>query len=266
VSSEPRARAELRHQRPPWSSDGSAHLHWFGKGKEEYEEPHLTRLILFIEDDEHIRRQLTLSLKNEGYQVDEAGSGEEGLEAFDHHPADIVLVDLRLPGIDGFEVSRRLRHTSDVPIIVVTASADTHDVVAGLEAGADDYVVQPIVAKELAARIRALLRRVGTGAPSDSVVRFGEIELYRERNMVYRNGVELALTRTEFRVLCELAEHPGWVLSRAQLLERVWDYDFFGDDRLVDTHIGRLRMKIEADPSKPELIVTVRGAGYKLAL
>ena len=224
----------------------------------------MAALILFIEDDEHIRRQLALSLTKEGYQVVEAGGGEEGLDAFDRHRADVVLVDLRLPGIDGFEVTRRLRRISDVPIVVVTASADTHDVVAGLEAGADDYVVKPIVAKELGARIRALLRRVGIGVASDTVVRFGDIELYRERNTVYRNGQELALTRTEFRVLCELAEHPGWVLSRTQLLERVWDYDFFGDDRLVDTHIGRLRLKIEQDPSNPELIVTVRGAGYKL--
>jgi DNA-binding response OmpR family regulator len=219
---------------------------------------------LFIEDDEHIRRQLTMTLKSEGYQVEEAGAGEEGLELFDRHPADVVLVDLRLPDIDGFDVTRRLRRVSDVPIIVVTASADTHDVVAGLEAGADDYVVKPIVAKELGARIRALLRRAGSGGSGDTVVRFGDIELYRERNTVYRNGQELALTHTEFRVLCELAEHPGWVLSRTQLLERVWDYDFFGDDRLVDTHIGRLRLKIEQDPSKPVLIVTVRGAGYKL--
>ncbi|HVA05995.1 MAG TPA: response regulator transcription factor, partial [Acidimicrobiales bacterium] len=165
---------------------------------------------------------------------------------------------LRLPGIDGFEVTRRLRRISDVPIVVVTASADTHDVVADLEAGADNYVVKPIVAKELGARIRALLRRIGIGVSPDTVVRFGDIELYRERNTVYCNGRELALTRTEFRVLCELAEHPGWVLSRAQLLECVWDYDCFGDDRLVDTHIGRLRLKIEQDPSSPSSPLLVR--------
>jgi DNA-binding response OmpR family regulator len=253
----PKVGGELRD-----SSDDTLGLHPFDK--EEPEELELAPLILFIEDDVHIRRQLTMSLKTEGYQVDEAGSGEEGLEVFDRHPADVALVDLRLPGIDGFEVTRRLRRTSDVPIVIVTASGDTHDVVAGLEAGADDYVVKPIVAKELGARVRALLRRAATGSSPDTVVRLGDVELYRERNTVYRNGRGIVLTRTEFRVLCELAEHPGWVLSRAQLLERVWDYDFFGDDRLVDTHIGRLRMKIEADPAKPELIVTVRGAGYKL--
>jgi DNA-binding response OmpR family regulator len=157
-----------------------------------------------------------------------------------------------------------LRRASDVPIVVVTACNDSHDVVAGLEAGADDYVVKPVVTKELSARIRALLRRTMNGADSGTVLRFGDVEIHREQCVVYRNGAEIRLTRTELRVLCELASHPGWVLSRAQLLDRVWGYDFFGDDRLVDTHIGRLRAKIEDDPASPRLIVTVRGSGYKL--
>ncbi len=224
----------------------------------------MATLILFIEDDERIRTLLRLSLENDGYIVEEAGSGEEGLAVFERRPADVALVDLRLPGIDGFEVTRTLRAMSRVPIIVVSACGDSHDVVAGLEAGADDYVVKPVVAKVLSARIRALLRRTGAEDEPATVVRVGDLEIHRESNEVYRDGAPLPLTRTEFRMLCELAEHPGWVLSRNQLLKRIWDYDFFGDDRLVDTHIGRLRSKVERDPSHPELILTVRGAGYKL--
>ncbi len=222
-------------------------------------------LILFIEDDERIRTVLRMSLQHDGFDVEEAGSGEDGLAAFERRSADVVLVDLRLPGIDGFEVTRILRKTSNVPVIVVTAHGDSHDVVAGLEAGADDYVVKPVVAKVLAARIRALLRRASFTGEIATVVRVGDLEIHREANLVTRDGEEIPLTRTEFKVLCALAEHPGWVLSRTQLLDQVWEYDYFGDDRLVDTHIGRLRAKVERDPSKPELILTVRGAGYKLA-
>ena len=224
----------------------------------------MTSLILFIEDDERIRRVLAASLAKEGYLVEEAASGEQGLEAVARRAPDVVLVDVRLPGIDGFEVTRRLRQTSDVPILVVTACGDSHDVVAGLEAGADDYVVKPVVAKELGARIRAALRRVHAPPLEPTILRFGDLEVNLEANTTSRSGRAVELTRTEFRLLCELAKHPGWVLSRGQLLERVWEYDFFGDERLVDNHIGRLRAKIERDPSNPELIVTVRGAGYKL--
>jgi DNA-binding response OmpR family regulator len=222
------------------------------------------RRILFIEDDDQMRGVLSLSLEQEGYSVVQARSGEEGLRYLEEGGADMVLVDLRLPDMDGFEVTREIRRSTSVPIAMVTASGDTHDVVAGLEAGADDYVVKPVVAKELSARIRALLRRSSTGAPEPNVQRFGDIELHREAGMVRRNGKEVPLTLTQFRVLCELADSPGWVVSRAQLLEHVWGYDFFGDDRLVDYHISGLRTKIERDPSNPELIVTVRGLGYKL--
>jgi DNA-binding response OmpR family regulator len=225
----------------------------------------LERRILFIEDDDHMRGVLSLSLQQEGYTVVEARSGEEGLRRLEEGGADMVLVDLRLPDMDGFEVTRAIRRSTNVPIAMVTASGDTHDVVAGLEAGADDYVVKPVVAKELAARIRALLRRSSSpAAPEPSVQRFRDIELHREAGVVRRGGEEVPLTLTQFRVLCELADTPGWVVSRGQLLERVWGYDFFGDDRLVDYHISGLRTKIERDPSNPELIVTVRGLGYKL--
>lgn len=228
------------------------------------ESPPGGRRILFIEDDDHMRRVLAVSLRQEGFRVIEARSGEEGLKALAEHGADMVLVDLRLPGMDGFSVTRAIRRDTDVPIAMVTASSDTYDVVAGLEAGADDYVVKPVVAKELCARIRAMLRRVGNAASSADVQRFGAVEIHRDAGMVRRNGAEVALTVTQFRVLCELAATPGWVVSRAQLLDRVWGYDFFGDDRLVDFHISGLRAKVERDPSNPELIVTVRGLGYKL--
>jgi len=224
----------------------------------------VARRILFIEDDDQMRGVLSLSLQQDGYTVVEARSGEEGLHRLEEGGADMVLVDLRLPDMDGFEVTRAIRRSTNVPIAMVTASGDTHDVVAGLEAGADDYVVKPVVAKELSARIRALLRRSGNAAVETTAQRFGNIELEREAGVVRKDGKEVSLTLTQFRVLCELADTPGWVVSRAQLLERVWGYDFFGDDRLVDYHISGLRNKIERDPANPELIVTVRGLGYKL--
>ncbi len=224
----------------------------------------MARCILFIEDDDHMRAVLSLSLRQDGYDVVEARSGEEGLRTLEQRAPDMVLVDLRLPGMNGFEVTRTIRRSSNVPIAMVTASGDTHDVVAGLEAGADDYVVKPVVAKELSARIRALLRRASVSGPGSTVQRVGDVELRRQEGTVVRDGTEIPLTLTQFRVLCELADTPGWVVSRSQLLERVWGYDFFGDDRLVDYHISGLRSKLERDPSNPQLILTVRGLGYKL--
>ncbi|GAA2360137.1 DNA-binding response regulator [Catellatospora methionotrophica] len=220
--------------------------------------------VLVIEDDDRIRLSLTLALEDEGYTVSAAATAEEGLVRQRREPADTVLVDLMLPGIDGFECIRELRRADDVPIVVVSARDDTHDIVAALEAGADDYVVKPIAVKELTARLRALRRRAraATAAgPRTSVV--GDLEIRPQAGEVLLRGSQLALTRTEFRLLCELAEHAGQVLSRQQLLERVWEYDF-GDERLVDVHIGRLRQKVEDDPGTPARLVTVRGLGYKL--
>jgi DNA-binding response OmpR family regulator len=219
--------------------------------------------ILVIEDDESIRAALSMFLEAEGYTVADSGSGEDGLASFEHRRADVVLVDIMLPGIDGLEVTRTLRRNSDVPIVMVTARSDTHDVVAGLEAGADDYIPKPVVAKELAARIRALLRRWAAPVTTE-VVRLNGLEIHRKAQIVRCNDQELSLSKTEFRLLCALAERPGWVLSRTQLLREVWDYDFFGDSRLVDMTIRRLRAKIEDDPSTPKRLVTVRGLGYKL--
>ena len=222
--------------------------------------------ILSVEDDERIRTAVKLALEDEGWTVEGAASGEAAIEAFDRQPADVVLIDIMLPGIDGFELCRSLRRASDVPIVMVTARADTHDVVAGLEAGADDCITKPVVPKELAARIRALLRRVqlqeSSAAPR--ATRFGDVELRRDQGLVLKDGRELNLTKTEFRLLCEFADHVGSVLSRDQLLERVWGYEYLGDSRLVDAHVRRLRVKIEDHPDEPRLIVTVRGLGYRL--
>jgi DNA-binding response OmpR family regulator len=209
---------------------------------------------------------MRLALEDEGYTVDDVGSGEDAISHFGAEPCELVLIDLMLPGIDGFETCRALRRLSTVPVIMVTARSDTHDVVAGLEAGADDYVTKPFVAKELAARIRALMRRSRTEDGASAVLSFGDVEVEPDAGVVRRGGVEVHCTRTEFRLLCELATHAGKVLSREQLLERVWGYDYFGDGRLVDVHVRRLRTKIEPDPASPQFILTVRGMGYKLAV
>jgi len=168
--------------------------------------------------------------------------------------------------MSGFDVCRALRAESIVPIIMITAQTDTHDMVAGLEAGADDYVTKPVVPKELAARIRALLRRVHLQgrASTPLATRFGDIEIRREQGIVLKGDDELSLTKTEFRLMCEFADHAGSVLSRDQLLERVWGYEYLGDSRLVDAHVRRLRLKVEDHPDDPKLIVTARGIGYRL--
>jgi len=221
--------------------------------------------LLFIEDDDQIRLALRLALEDEGYVVDEAGDGRTGLAAFDRDEPDLVIVDLRLPDIQGFDVCRTIRAKSIVPIMIVTAQTDTYDLVAGLEAGADDYVTKPVVPKELAARIRALLRRAQLHEPNPAKATvFGDLELRREQGTALKRGDEVPLTKTEFLLLCEFADHAGMVLSRDQLLERVWGYDYLGDSRLVDAHIRRLRVKIEDHPDDPKLIVTVRGIGYRL--
>ena len=220
--------------------------------------------ILAVEDDERIRSAVKLALEDEGWIVDEAESGEQAIELFQRSSPDVVLIDIMLPGIDGFELCRTLRRTSAVPVVMVTARNDTHDIVAGLEAGADDYLTKPFAPKELSARIRALLRRIRPGAPGHARSVFGDLELIPDEGKVLREGDEVHLTKTEFRLLCELAESPGKVLSREALLDKVWGYDYFGDGRLVDVHIRRLRTKVENDPANPRHVVTVRGLGYRL--
>jgi DNA-binding response OmpR family regulator len=220
--------------------------------------------ILSVEDDERIRTAVKLALEDEGWIVDEAGSGEEAIELFHRATPDVVLIDIMLPGIDGFELCRTLRRHSDVPIVMVTARNDTHDVVAGLEAGADDYLTKPFAPKELSARIRALLRRLRPISAGHAKLVFGDLEIIPDEGKVLRSGTELHLTKTEFRLLCELAQNPGRVFSRESLLDKVWGYDYFGDGRLVDVHVRRLRTKVETDPANPRHVVTVRGLGYRL--
>jgi DNA-binding response OmpR family regulator len=220
--------------------------------------------ILTVEDDERIRAAVKLALEDEGWVVDEAADGETAIELFHRQPSDVVLIDIMLPGIDGFELCRTIRRTSDVPIVMVTARVDTHDVVAGLEAGADDYLTKPFAPKELSARIRALLRRVRPVSPAHARLIFGDLEIVPDEGKVNLGGREVHLTKTEFRLLCELAQNPGRVFSREELLDKVWGYDYFGDGRLVDVHVRRLRTKVEADAANPRHVVTVRGLGYRL--
>ncbi len=221
--------------------------------------------ILIIEDDDRIRESLRLIFQSEGYEVDDAATGEAGIEQFARLAADVVIVDVMLPAMSGIEACRVLRTTSDVPIVVVSARDDTTDIIAGLEAGADDYVTKPYVAQELLARVRAHLRR----RPVDQAKAFTLGELIvtpDEGSAKLADGSEVHLTATEFRLLTELAMVNGKVLSREDLLERVWGYDYFGDGRLVDVHIRRLRTKIEPDAALPRYLLTVRGTGYKLVL
>ena len=223
----------------------------------------MTVRILTVEDDERIRTAVSLALEEEGWEVEEAANGEDALVAFAQNPSDVVLIDIMLPGIDGFEVCRRIRRLGDVPIVMVTARSDSHDVVAGLEAGADDYLRKPFDPKELSARVRALLRRSRpSGSPAQMVI--DQLEVIPDEGVVRLAGEEVHLTRTEFRLLVELASSPGKVMSREDLLERVWARDYFDDERLVDVHVRRLRTKIEPDPANPRYVVTVRGMGYKL--
>lgn len=220
-------------------------------------------LLLIVEDDDRLRSALRLAMKDEGFDVEVVPDAESGLERLSSMDPDLILVDIMLPGANGLDFCRAVRQRSNVPIIVVTARDDSHDVVAGLEAGADDYVTKPFIVKELAARIRALLRRIRfTEADSDVMV-FGDLVIAPEAGRASKDGEDLQLTRIEFLLLCELARSPNRVKSRDVLLENVWGYDYFGDGRVVDAHVRRLRKKIESNPSEPEFVVTVRGLGYR---
>jgi two-component system response regulator MtrA len=219
--------------------------------------------VLLVEDDASIREATALGLQRAGLRVTTAADGRGGLAHARQPVFDLVILDVMLPGLDGFEVCREIRRTSRVPILMLTARTDTIDVVVGLESGADDYVKKPFEVAELVARVRALLRRAAADPP-EAVLAVGPLTIDPGRFTVHRDGVDVPLTATEFRLLLELARRPGQVFTREVLLERVWDYDYLGDSRLVDVAVQRLRAKIEADPAHPALIRTVRGAGYKL--
>jgi two-component system response regulator MtrA len=221
--------------------------------------------ILIVEDDDHIRTALRLMFEGEGFSVDDAPTGELGVALFSRMTSDVAIVDVMLPGMTGFQTCEALRASSDVPIVIVSARDETADVVLGLESGADDYVTKPFVPEELLARVRAHLRR--RPDKSTNAFQLGELRVIPDEGVVrHQDGAELHLTSTEFRLLTDLAAANGKVLSREDLLEHVWGYDYFGDSRLVDVHIRRLRMKIEPDPASPTYLVTVRGTGYKLVI
>jgi two-component system response regulator MtrA len=221
--------------------------------------------ILIVEDDDHIRTALKLMFEGEGFDVDDAPTGELGVALFSRMTSDVAIVDVMLPGMTGFQTCEAIRSTSDVPIVIVSARDETADVVLGLESGADDYVTKPFVPEELLARVRAHLRR--RPDKSTNAFQLGELRVIPDEGVVrHRDGAEMHLTSTEFRLLTDLAAANGRVLSREDLLEHVWGYDYFGDSRLVDVHIRRLRMKIEPDPASPTYLVTVRGTGYKLVI
>jgi two-component system, OmpR family, response regulator MtrA len=219
--------------------------------------------ILLIEDDPSIREVTAIGLGAAGFEVTTAADGVDGLARFRADPYDLILLDVMLPRLDGYEVARQVRRTSTVPIVMLTARGDTMDVVVGLEAGADDYVRKPFDLPELIARIRAALRRAGTTADEETELGIGDLAIDIAGRTVTRDGTDIPLTRTEFDLLIELVRHAGQVLSRDVLLDRVWGYDYLGDSRLVDVAIQRLRSKVETDPAVPELIQTVRGSGYK---
>lgn len=217
--------------------------------------------VLLIEDDALVRRGLHLALRRHGHDVHAAEDGESGLTTLAAETIDLVVLDLMLPGIDGFEVCRRIRSGSQVPIIMLTARGDDFDVVAGLEAGADDYIIKPVQPTVLDARIRAVLRRA-TSDP-DGVRSHRGLRIDTETLTVTLDGAEVALTPTELRLLLTLSRSPGRVFSRQQLLEQVWEHGYLGDSRLVDNGVMRLRAKIEEDPARPVFVQTVRGFGYR---
>lgn len=221
--------------------------------------------ILVVEDDPSIRELTERGLRTAGFDVVTAASGDEGLERFRRDRPDAVVLDVMLPGKDGLEVCREIRATSAVPVVMLTARSDTIDVVVGLESGADDYVTKPFEMPELVARVRASLRRATRTEPSEAVLRLGPLRVDVAAHTVERGHEAIELTPTEFRLLAELGRHAGNVLSREQLLERVWGYDYLGDSRLVDATIQRLRAKVEAEPAAPQVIETVRGVGYRAA-
>jgi len=216
-------------------------------------------LVMVVDDDQDLAEMLSIVLNGAGMEVDLVGRGDEVMDIFSANPPDLVLLDVMLPGIDGIEVCKLIREKSMVPIVMLTAKGDTQDVVLGLEAGADDYMIKPFKHQELVARINTRLRRttkVGT-------LKIGDILIDQMEHTIARGGKQIPLTRLEFDLLVALAKEPGRVFTREALLSEVWGYQHAADTRLVNVHVQRLRSKIEADAENPELVLTVRGVGYK---
>jgi two-component system, OmpR family, response regulator MtrA len=218
--------------------------------------------LLLVEDDPSIREIAKLGLTNAGFNVTTAADGREGLLHFHQTPFDLVVLDVMLPVLDGYEVCRQIRAESRVPVIMLSAKSDTVDVVVGLELGADDYVTKPFEMPELVARARAAIRRA-TASDEEPVLVRGDLEIDPGAFIARKGGEEIGLTATEFKLLLELARRPGQVFTRDLLLQRVWNYEYLGDSRLVDVAVQRLRSKVEDDPKEPKLIKTVRGVGYR---
>jgi two-component system response regulator RegX3 len=220
--------------------------------------------ILIVEDEPSLSDPLAFLLQREGYETEIAGDGRAALTAFDRVGADLVLLDLMLPGLSGTEVCRELRTRSTVPIIMLTAKDSEVDIVVGLELGADDYVTKPYSSRELLARIRAVLRRrIDLETETDGIVEVGAVRMDVERHSVSVDGREVNMPLKEFELLELLLRNAGRVLTRGQLIDRVWGSDYFGDTKTLDVHIKRIRSKIERTPSEPERLVTVRGLGYR---
>jgi two-component system response regulator RegX3 len=220
--------------------------------------------VLLVEDEESYRDPLAYLLRREGFEVSQAATGPEALTEFERAGADIVLLDVMLPGIPGTEVCRRIRATSDVPVIMVSARDEEVDKVVGLELGADDYVTKPYSSRELVARIRAVLRRGREPGQDRPLLQSGSVRMDVDRHRVTVEGVEVPMPLREFELLEMFLRHPSRVLTRQQLIERVWGADYVGDTKTLDVHVKRLRAKIESDPARPTMLTTVRGVGYRL--
>lgn len=222
--------------------------------------------ILVVEDEETLAEAISFLLSKEGFDVAVAASGPEAVEVFDKSGADLILLDLMLPGLSGTEVCRQIRTKSSVPIIMLTAKDSEIDKVVGLELGADDYVTKPYSSRELIARIRAVLRRgeIQDAGGDESTLEVGPVRMDTDRHIITVNGEQVAIPLKEFELLEFLMRNAGRVLTRVQLIDRVWGSDYVGDTKTLDVHIKRLRAKIEKDPANPEHIQTVRGMGYKM--
>ena len=220
--------------------------------------------ILIVDDEENILNLVEAYLAADGHMVYKASDGKQGLALFRRHQPNLIILDIMLPGMDGLEVLQQLRRESDVYVLLLTAKSEETDRVVGLTVGADDYLTKPFSPRELVARVKAILRRDRSASRhADSILSFPCIRIDSQRHKIWRDEQEVELTALEFKLLKVLALHSGQVLTREQLLEQVWGYDFYGDERVVDVHIGRIRQKLEHDPVNPKHVLTVRSVGYK---